>query len=258
MPYPIEEKLVIGVASSALFDLSVSDDIYQTQGVEAYRQHQEQNLDEPFPSGVALPFIRRFLSINKAFPDQLPVEVVLLSRNSPETGLRVFRSISHYQLDITRAAFMSGRSPYEYIPAFNASLFLSANEEDVQKAIDANYLPGGYCLRASTMMKSTLSCGCLRLRWRDCRRRGRACLQAQRQPGRLSGTRAHAQGHPAFAGATGRPLPQAFADTHAGGPQAGRGPDVPADSAHCHRHGAQRAFARASSDNLEGLGRIPG
>lgn len=51
MPYPIEEKLVIGVASSALFDLSVSDDIYQTQGVEAYRQHQEQNLDEPFPRG---------------------------------------------------------------------------------------------------------------------------------------------------------------------------------------------------------------
>lgn len=142
MPYPIEQKLVIGVASSALFDLSVSDDIYQAQGVEAYRQHQQQNLDEPLPKGVAFPFIRRFLSINQAFPEQLPVEVVLLSRNSPETGLRVFRSIDHYQLDITRAAFMSGRSPYEYIPAFNASLFLSANEEDVQKAIDANYPAG--------------------------------------------------------------------------------------------------------------------
>ena len=110
MPYPIEQKLVIGVASSALFDLTVSDDIYQAQGVEAYRQHQQQNLDEPFPKGVAFPFIRRFLSINQAFPEQLPVEVVLLSRNSPETGLRVFRSISHYQLDITRAAFMSGRA----------------------------------------------------------------------------------------------------------------------------------------------------
>ncbi|UVL76513.1 5'-nucleotidase [Pseudomonas putida] len=142
MPYPIEQKLVIGVASSALFDLTVSDDIYKTQGVEAYRQHQQQNLDEPFPKGVAFPFIRRFLSINQVFPEQLPVEVVLLSRNSPETGLRVFRSINHYQLDITRAAFMSGRSPYEYIPAFNASLFLSANEEDVQKAIDANYPAG--------------------------------------------------------------------------------------------------------------------
>lgn len=145
MPYPIEQKLVVGVASSALFDLAESDDIYQSEGVEAYRQHHEANLDNPFPRGVAFPFIRRFLSINKAFPGQLPVEVVLLSRNSPETGLRVFRSITHYGLDISRAAFMSGRSPYEYIPAFNASLFLSANEEDVQRAIDADY-PAGLVL----------------------------------------------------------------------------------------------------------------
>ncbi len=145
MPYPIEKKLVVGVASSALFDLAVSDDIYENQGVEAYRQHQEQNIDAPFAKGVAFPFIRRFLSINKAFPEQLPVEVVLLSRNSPETGLRVFRSINHYGLDITRAAFMSGRSPYEYIPAFNASLFLSAHEPDVQRAIDASY-PAGLVL----------------------------------------------------------------------------------------------------------------
>ncbi len=83
MPYPIEQKLVIGVASSALFDLTVSDDIYKTQGVEAYRHHQQQNLDEPFPKGVAFPFIRRFLSINQAFPEQLPVEVVLLSAQLP-------------------------------------------------------------------------------------------------------------------------------------------------------------------------------
>ncbi|AIR90772.1 5'-nucleotidase [Pseudomonas cremoricolorata] len=142
MPYPIEEKLVVGVASSALFDLTESDHIYATEGVEAYRLHHEQNIDTPFATGVAFPFIRRFLSINQAFPQQLPVEVVLLSRNSPETGLRVFRSIEHYGLDISRAAFMSGRSPYEYIPAFNASLFLSANESDVQRAIDASYPAG--------------------------------------------------------------------------------------------------------------------
>jgi len=114
-------------------------------GVEEYRLHQEKNLDVPFQKGVAFPFIRRFLSINKAFPKQLPVEVVLLSRNSPETGMRVFRSIKHYGLDISRAAFMTGRSPHEYVPAFNASLFLSANEGDVQKAIDANY-PAGVVL----------------------------------------------------------------------------------------------------------------
>ncbi|WP_199030632.1 5'-nucleotidase [Ralstonia flaminis] len=145
MAYPIERKLVIGVASSALFDLAESDEIYRTEGVEQYRLHQEKNLDVPFPKGVAFPFIRRFLHINRVFPKQSPVEVVLLSRNSPETGLRVFRSIKHYGLDITRAAFMAGRSPYEYVPAFNASLFLTANEADVQQSIDANY-PAGLVL----------------------------------------------------------------------------------------------------------------
>jgi 5'-nucleotidase len=145
MAYPIERKLVIGVSSSALFDLSESHQVYQSQGIDKYREHQERNIDVPFSKGVAFPFIRRFLGINKAFPKQSPVEVVLLSRNSPETGLRIFRSIKHYELDITRAAFVAGRSPHEYLPAFNASLFLSANEDDVQKAIDANY-PAGVVL----------------------------------------------------------------------------------------------------------------
>ena len=145
MPYPIEDKLVIGVASSALFDLSESDHIYRTDSIEAYRLHQEKNIDVPLPKGVAFPFIRRFLSLNNAFPEQSPVEVVLLSRNSAETGLRVFRSIGHYGLDITRAAFMSGNAPYEYLPAFNASLFLTANADDVHNAVRANY-PAGLVL----------------------------------------------------------------------------------------------------------------
>lgn len=145
MAYPIERKLVIGVSSSALFDLSESNQIYLEHGVAAYRDHQEKNIDLPFPHGVAFPFIRRFLNINKSFPKQSPVEVVLLSRNSPETGLRIFRSIKHYGLDVSRAAFMAGRSPHEYLPAFNASLFLSANESDVQRAIDENY-PAGVVL----------------------------------------------------------------------------------------------------------------
>lgn len=145
MAYSIDRKLVIGVSSSALFDLSESHQIFIDKGDEEYRAHQEKNIDVPFSKGVAFPFIRRFLSINKVFSRQSPVEVVLLSRNSPETGLRVFRSIRHYGLDISRAAFTTGRSPYEYVPAFNTSLFLSANEEDVQKAIDANY-PAGVVL----------------------------------------------------------------------------------------------------------------
>ncbi|MCL3779503.1 5'-nucleotidase [Prolixibacteraceae bacterium JC049] len=140
--YPIDRKLVIGIASSALFDLSESDKIYQEKGIVEYRKFQESHLDTVLKKGVAFPFIRRFLSLNNAFPEQQPVEVVLLSKNSPETGLRVFNSIKHYGLDITRAAFFSGKSPFKYIDAFNASLFLSANSDDVRNAIDVGFPAG--------------------------------------------------------------------------------------------------------------------
>jgi len=142
MAYPIENKLVIAVASSALFDLVESDKVFTEQGAIAYRDYQEEHLDAPLAKGVAFPFVRRFLNINKRFPDTSPVEVVLLSRNSSITGKRVFRSIEHHGLDISRAAFLEGKSPYPYIPAFNASLFLSSNEGDVLKAIDYEYPAG--------------------------------------------------------------------------------------------------------------------
>lgn len=145
MPFQIEQKLVIGVASSALFDLTESHQVYLDSGPEEYRKYQEAHIDQILGRGVAFPFIRRFLDINRHFPRQAPVEVVLFSRNSPETGLRVMRSIAHYGLDITRAGFMSGQSPYAYLPAFNVSLFLSANEEDVRNAIAAGY-PAGLVL----------------------------------------------------------------------------------------------------------------
>lgn len=142
MPFDIENKLVIGVASSALFDLSQSHQVYLDSGADEYRAYQERHLDTILEKGVAFPFIRRFLNINKFFPSEPPVEVVLFSRNSPETGMRVMRSIAHYGLDISRAAFMTGKSPYSYLPAFNTALFLSANQEDVQSAIAANYAAG--------------------------------------------------------------------------------------------------------------------
>ena len=145
MAFQIEQKLVIGVASSALFALSESHQVYLEEGPDAYRGYQERHLDVILGKGVAFPFIRRFLNINKCLPRQSPVEVVLFSRNSPETGLRVMRSIAHYGLDISRAAFMNGKSPYAYLPAFNASLFLSANEEDVKSAIAVDY-PAGLVL----------------------------------------------------------------------------------------------------------------
>lgn len=145
MSYPIERKLVIAVSSSALFNLSESNSIFMENGPNAYKEFQEKNLDKVLKKGVAFPFIKRFLNINNRFNKQLPVEVVLLSRNSAVTGKRVFRSIQHYGLNISRAAFMEGKSPYEYVSAFNASLFLSANESDVQSAIEAGY-PAGVVL----------------------------------------------------------------------------------------------------------------
>src|SRR5690606_30944581 len=120
MSYPIEQKLVIAVASSALFDLSESDQVFREHGENAYRAYQHEHLHIPLDKGVAFPFVRRFLSINQKFPEQCPVEVVLLSRNSAITGKRVFNSIVRHGLNITRAAFLEGKSPYAYIPAFNA------------------------------------------------------------------------------------------------------------------------------------------
>jgi len=150
MAYPIEHKLVIGIASSALFDLTESHQIYLNGGEDAYRRYQDQHRDVILNRGVAFPFIRRFLSINSHFEHEKgPVEVVLFSRNSPETGLRVMNSIAHYGLDISRACFMTGKSPYSYLPAFNTSLFLSANDEDVRMALDAGY-PAGLVLPAAT------------------------------------------------------------------------------------------------------------
>lgn len=145
MGYPIERKLVIAISSNALFDLSDSHDVFLNQGPIAYKAFQECHLDKVLDKGVAFPFIKRFLNINQYFPRQQPVEVVLLSRNSAATGKRVFRSIQHYGLNITRAAFTEGKSPFEYVPAFNTSLFLSANAEDVKKAIDAGF-PAGVVL----------------------------------------------------------------------------------------------------------------
>ena len=91
---------------------------------------------------MLFPFVRRLLSLNGSFPEEKPVEVVLFSKNSPETGLRAFNSIRYYNLDITRACFSAGQQNFEYLPAFNASLFLTANENDAKKAIESNYAAG--------------------------------------------------------------------------------------------------------------------
>lgn len=149
MPYPIEDKLVVAVASSALFDLKESDQVFREKGEEAYRKYQRINQNSTLRPGAAFPFIRRLLELNATFPEQQPVEVVFLSRNDPDTGLRVLKSIGDHGLNISRGGFLSGKSPFEYIPAFNVSLFLSANEEDVRQAVDAGH-PAGTVLQAGS------------------------------------------------------------------------------------------------------------
>lgn len=146
MAFDLTSRLVIGLASSALFDLSESDAVFRTEGEQIYRKYQHDNQDKPLERGVAFPFIRRVLSLNQLNPDDPPVEVILLSRNDPDTGLRVMNSIQHYQLPITRAVFMQGLSPHPYIPAFDIELFLSANADDVRSAVDAGY-PAGQILK---------------------------------------------------------------------------------------------------------------
>ncbi|MBR2633329.1 MAG: 5'-nucleotidase [Lentisphaeria bacterium] len=145
MPYPIEDKLVIAVASSALFELDEADAVFRKEGVRAYRDYQRAHEHDVLKPGIAFPFVRRFLELNTVFPDRQPAEVVLLSRNDSDTGMRVFNSIEHYKLGIIRAAFTRGNSPFRYIPAYNVSLFLSANAGDVTEALAKHY-PAGLVL----------------------------------------------------------------------------------------------------------------
>jgi 5'-nucleotidase len=142
MPYDLTNRLVVGVASSALFDLNESDEVFTKEGEEAYRKYQEKHLDDTLESGIAFPFIRRLLSLNDLREGDPVVEIIVLSRNDPVTGLRVMRSIQKRELAITRAIFMQGRSPYRFMPALNMSLFLSANDEDVRKAVHQGHPAG--------------------------------------------------------------------------------------------------------------------
>ena len=148
MSYTVEGKIVIAISSSALFDMTESDKIFREKGLLAYKEHQKANVDEPLRKGVAFPFVSRLLKINDDFPSSRPVEVIMLSKNSPETGLRAFNSFKHYGLDITRAVLSSGGANFQYLPAFSADLFLSSNEEDVKDALKLGY-PAGKIVESS-------------------------------------------------------------------------------------------------------------
>jgi 5'-nucleotidase len=142
VPVSLTDRLVVAVASSALFDLAESDRVFRDSGEEAYRAYQRKHENDLLAPGVAFPLIRRLLGLNGPGDAEQFVEVALLSRNDPDTGLRVFNSIERHGLPISRAAFVKGRNPYVYMAAFNACLFLSADADDVRRAIGMG-LPAG-------------------------------------------------------------------------------------------------------------------
>lgn len=157
MPDNAVDKLVLAISSRALFDLSESHRIFEEDGLEAYQQYQIEHENEPLQPGGAFNLVKKLLHLNSVLQSQR-VEVILLSRNSADTGLRVFNSIEHYGLSITRAAFSGGVSPYRYISAFNSHLFLSMDGADVRHALEqgvaaATILPSAPQAASDTQVK---------------------------------------------------------------------------------------------------------
>ena len=142
--------LIVALSSRTLFDLDESNRVFEEEGVEAYRQYQIAREDEPLEPGVAFPLVQKLSRLNAQLPGR--IEVILLSRNAADTGLRVFNSIQHHGLAIERAAFCGGESPYRYMEAFGCDLFLSTVAEDVRHALAA----GG---AAATLLPSKAQSG---------------------------------------------------------------------------------------------------
>lgn len=141
------KKMVVAISSRALFDLQDSHRVFTEQGVDAYCKYQIEHENEVLEPGVAFPLVKKLLRLNNLGEQRARVEVILLSRNSADTGLRVFNSIQEHGLPISRAAFTSGNSPFRYVEPFGADVFLSSDPNDV-----ANTLQKGFA--AATMLQS--------------------------------------------------------------------------------------------------------
>ena len=142
MPYDLSNYLVIGVSSRALFDLNRENEIFEKEGLEAYCQYQLEHENDILEPGTGFALIEAMLRINDLEPGVRRTEVVIVSRNSADTSLRISNSIDSHGLDITRAAFTGGEPVAKYLNAFDVDLFLSASEEDVQAAVESNVAAG--------------------------------------------------------------------------------------------------------------------
>ncbi|MBN4663806.1 5'-nucleotidase, partial [Escherichia coli] len=135
MPASLDGQLVVAISSRALFDFEEENRLFEGSDDRAYMRLQQQRLDEPARPGVAFSLVRKLLAFNA--PGRPRVEVVILSRNDPVSGMRVFRSARHYGLPIERGVFTRGEAPWRYLRPLHANLFLSANEADVRQALGA-------------------------------------------------------------------------------------------------------------------------
>jgi len=135
MATDLGKLLVIGISSRALFDLREEDALFEREGLDAYRREQVAREDEILAPGTAFPLVRALLGLNAPDGPRL-AEVVVMSRNSTETSLRIFNSIRHHGLDITRAALSGGAPLAPYLKAFSVDLFLSRDEADVRRALE--------------------------------------------------------------------------------------------------------------------------
>lgn len=139
MPDLSVPTLTVAITSRALFDLEDSHALFESDGIDAYSEHQRAHEDDILEPGIAFPLVRKLLALNiDAAPEAPHVEVILLSRNSADTGLRIFNSIQHHGLAISRATFTSGEPTWPYIKPFGTQLFLSANPDSVRRALEHN------------------------------------------------------------------------------------------------------------------------
>ena len=141
------KPLVVAISSRALFDLDESHAVFETQGLAAYADYQISRENEFLEPGEAFPLVKKLLALNDDGVSHHGVEVILISRNSADSGLRIFNSIEHYGLDIERAVFTNGESRFGYMKAIGADLFLSSHAEDVRRNLEAGFasamiLPG--------------------------------------------------------------------------------------------------------------------
>ncbi|CAH0336608.1 hypothetical protein FVB9288_02316 [Flavobacterium sp. CECT 9288] len=136
MAVDLSEILVVGVSTRALFDLERENEVFEMDGIEAFREYQLKNEEELLKPGTAFYLVQSLLQLNK-IADKKIVEVVVMSRNSPETGVRILNSIQQHGLDITRVALTGGEPLAPYIDAFYVDLFLSKDSKDVQTVIDS-------------------------------------------------------------------------------------------------------------------------